>query len=440
MSTQQAMQRVRSAVRRPTVAERTASTTVAFAGPSTRDGWRRALRLGMIAYVVSRLCAVAGAAVVAAQVRVADSADRAEALANGEVLDKPPLPGGLRLITNVFTSWDGKWYLEIVRTGYPRHVPPDITFNQLEARAAFFPLYPSLVHLLDPFVPGGDTIAALFVNLVLGAVAVCLVGMLARGWWGDRIAGRAMVLFCVFPASVVLTMAYSEALLITLAAGCLLALDRRRWLLAGMLAALATATRPNGIALCAACAIAAAFAIYERREWRSVVAPILSPIGFLAFQIWIGVHAGERGVWSRVQREAWDEGTSFGLTALRRSWDAIRHPMSSPTDLVTALSFLATVGLVVTMWRRRPTWPAVGYTAVVLALMLLPSTVTARPRFLYTAFPLVLCFAAWWESSAWLQRVLKGDPDGHGWALFVGVNCAALAALTALYGVYGVIP
>ena len=167
---------------------------------------------------------------------------------------------------------------------------------------------------------------------------------------------------------------------------------------------------------------------------------MLSPIGFLAFQVWIGIHAGERGVWARVQREAWDEGTSFGFTALRRSWDAIRHPMSSPTDLVTALSFFAMLGLLATMWRRRPTWPAVAYTAVVLAMMLVPSTVTARPRFLYTAFPLVLCFAAWWESSAWLKRVLKGDPDGHGWALFVGVNCAGLAALTALYGVYGVIP
>ena len=68
------------------------------------------------------------------------------------------------------------------------------------------------------------------------------------------------------------------------------------------------------------------------------------------------------------------------------------------------------------------------------------STVTARPRFLYTAFPLVLCFAAWWENSAWLQRALRGDRDGNAWALFVGLNCAGLAALTALYGVYGVIP
>ena len=440
MSTQQAMQRVRSAVRRPTVAGRTASTTVAFAGPSTAMDGVAPCASGMIAYVVSRLCAIAGAAVVAAQVRVADSADRAEALANGEVLDKPPLPGGLRLITNVFTSWDGKWYLEIVRTGYPRHVPPDITFNQLEACAAFFPLYPSLVHLLDPFVPGGDTIAVLFVNLVLGAVAVCLVGMLARGWWGDRIAGRAMVLFCVFPASVVLTMAYSEALLITLAAGCLLALDRRRWLLAGVLAALATATRPNGIALCAACAIAAAFAIYERREWRSLVAPILSPIGFLAFQIWIGVHAGERGVWSR--GAARGVGRGHVVRAHRAAQVVGRDP--PPDELADRLGDRAQLP------RHRGAGrddvaaaadvAAVGYTAVVLALMLLPSTVTARPRFLYTVFPLVLCFAAWWESSAWLQRVLKGDPDGHGWALFVGVNCAALAALTALYGVYGVIP
>lgn len=438
MSAQHVLQRVRTAVRRPP-ADTAVNERVA-AADTTRDGWRRALRLGMIAYVVSRVCAIAGAAVVAAQVRVADNVARNEALVNGEVYDKPVLPGGARLITNVFTSWDGKWYLEVARTGYPRHVPPDITFGQLEARAAFFPLYPGLVRFTDPVIPGGDTIAALFVNLVLGAVVIALVGLLARGWWGDKVAGRAMVLMAVFPASVVLTMAYSEAVLFALAAGCLLALDRRQWALAGVLAALGTAARPNGVALCAACAVAALIAIVQRREWRSLIAPALSPIGFLAFQVWVGWHAGERGVWARVQREAWDEGTSFGLTALERSWDAFRHPLTSPTDLVTALSVLTMVALLAAMWRRRPPLPAVAYTAIVLVLMLAPSTVTARPRFLYTAFPLVLCFAAWWENSSLLSRLLRGDRDGNGWAMFVGLNCAGLAALTALYGVYGVIP
>jgi glycosyl transferase family 87 len=438
MSAQHVLHRVRTAVRRPPAVTSTVRPAVAPA--TTGEGWRRALRLGMIAYVVSRICAIAGAAVVAAQVRVADNVARHEALDNGELYDKPVLPGGARLITNVFTSWDGRWYLEIVRGGYPKVVPPDITFDQLEARTAFFPLFPTLVRIVNPIIPGGDTMAALFVNLLLGAAVIVLTGWLARSWWGDKVAGRAMVLMAVFPASVVLTMAYSEALLLALAAGCLLALDRRRWALAGVLASLGTAARPNGVALCAACAVAAAIAIYQRREWRSLIAPVLSPLGFIGFQLWVGWHANERGVWARVQREAWEEGTSFGLTALRRSWDAFRHPLSSPTDTVTALTVLTMVALLATMWRRRPSLPAVAYSAIVLTLMLAPSTVTARPRFLYTAFPLVLCFAAWWESSSWLQRVLHGDRDGNAWALFVGLNCAGLAALTALYGVYGVIP
>jgi hypothetical protein len=406
----------------------------------TPAGWRRALILGAVAYVVSRIAAIAGAAVVAAQARVVDNVQRAEDLANGVVNTDPPLPGGARLITNVFTSWDGNWYLSIVRDGYPSHVPANITFFQPEARAAFFPLYPSLVRLVDPIIPGGDTISALFVNLVLGAVVILLVGMLARGWWGDKVAGRAMLLMAVFPASVVLTMAYSEALLLVLAAGCLLALDRRRWLLAGVLAALATAARPNGIALCAACAVACIIAIAQRREWRSLIAPILSPVGFLAFQIWIGYHAHESGVWRRVQSEAWKEGTSFGWTAIRRSAEAFAHPLSSPTDTVTAFSVLTLVVLGVAMWRCRPPLPAIAYSAGIVALMLLPSTVTARPRFIYTAFPLVMCFAAWWELSPRLRRYLRSDPEGYAWAMFIGLNCAGLATLTALYGVHGVIP
>ena len=71
----------------------------------------------------------------------------------------------------MFTQWDGHWYMEIVRNGYPRSIPPDITFLQDEARAAFFPLYPTLVRVVDFVLPGGDTIAALGLNVVLGVTA-----------------------------------------------------------------------------------------------------------------------------------------------------------------------------------------------------------------------------------------------------------------------------
>ena len=58
--------------------------------------------------------------------------------------------------------------------------------------------------------------------------------------------------------------------------------------------------------------------------------------------------------------------------------------------------------------------------------MLLPATVTARPRFVFTAFPLFIPVAAWWPRH-----------DRAGWDLVMLASGAGLAALTGLYGVFG---
>ena len=103
-----------------------------------------------------------------------------------------------------------------------------------------------LVRVVDAIAPGGDTIAALFVNFVLAVVAMLLIGRLALRLTDDaEVAARAMMLFAVFPGSFVLSFAYSEAALIALCAACLLLLLDERWVLAGLVGALATATRPE---------------------------------------------------------------------------------------------------------------------------------------------------------------------------------------------------
>ncbi len=405
--------------------------SLASVGPSpgAQHAWRRAVIVGLLAYVVSRLCVLAGAGVRAAQ-QVVDARERGEAVPRSAT----------SLITEVLTSWDGRWYLEIVRLGYPASIPPDITYEQTEARAAFFPVYPTIVRGVDALLPGGDTLAALSVNLVLGAVSVVLVGLLARRLFSIAVAARAMTLYAIFPGSFVLSFAYSEATLIVLAAACLLFLLDERWLLAGVTAAVATATRPNGIALVAACVVASAIAIHRRRAWRSLVAALLSPIGFLAFQGYIDRTTDERGAWFRVQREAWSEGTSFGATAIKNTWGFLGAPLDSPTDALTALSLAALLGMVFCVWRRPLPAPMLVYSAVVVVLMLVPETVTARPRFLFTAFPLFISVAAWWPSP-------DADPDHHraswdraGWDLTLVLCGAGLAALTGLYGVFGAIP
>jgi len=73
--------------------------------------------------------------------------------------------------------------------------------------------------------------------------------------------------------------------------------------------------------------------------------------------------------------------------------------------------------------------PYVAYSIVVLGLMLVPETVTARPRFLFTAFPLLLSCGA-----------LLRDEDGDRWVAIVAVFSAGLVCVSGLYGVYGIIP
>ena len=412
----------------------TITTAIPTFDPLTETAaWRAVLRKAGLVYLFSRVCVMIGAAIVAAELRADDNLIKANFpaadFADPHYAGKAIPSNAVRPMLDVLTSWDGLWYLRIIRSGYPRSVQPNVTYDVADARAAFFPAYPMLVRLVDTVLPGGDTVAALFTNFVLGAIAVVLVGVLARELFGVRVAERSMVLMALFPGSFVLSFAYTEALLLALAAGCMWSLLKRQWVLAGVLAAIGTATRPNGIALIAACAIASFFAIRDRREWRSLVAPLLAPIGFIGFMLWIDAHTGERGVWFRVQTEAWGEGTSFGLTAIRRTLKAFTHPLTSPTNTITAVSVVTMVLLLWFLHKHRLPSYCNAYVAVVMLLMLLPSTVTARPRFLYTAFPLLISAAVWFERD-------KRD----WWPYVIGACSAGLVGLTALYGVLGAIP
>ena len=71
---------------------------------------------------------------------------------------------------------------------------------------------------INKVVPGGDVVAALGLNLVLGAVFVLLVGLMTRRLFGNKVASRAMVLTALFPGSFVLSFAYSEAIMLVLVA------------------------------------------------------------------------------------------------------------------------------------------------------------------------------------------------------------------------------
>ncbi len=236
-----------------------------------------------------------------------------------------------RLIERHFMQWDGRWYKLIADRGYQADLPERISYipDNGGATVAFFPLYPYLARWFDYVFPGGIDQAMLGLNVVLSAVAVVLVGLLAREVFDIETAERAMILFCLFPGAVVMSWAYSEPTLVVCSAACLLFLMKERWLLAGIAAALGTATRPNGVALVVACAVAAGIAIYTKRQWRSLIAVALSPLGGVAFFVYLRVHTGESNAWDRAQKDAWGESWSWGATAVRYVWRFFENPLGT---------------------------------------------------------------------------------------------------------------
>ncbi|MGI8430536.1 MAG: mannosyltransferase family protein [Solirubrobacteraceae bacterium] len=338
------------------------------------------------------------------------------------------LDGALRhhSFTHELANWDGLWYGQLANHGYPTHV------SHAPSTLGFFPLYPIVMWLTAHVFSVSSTIAGVLISGAGGLVATVLVQRLATGWWGEQSGRRAAVLFCVFPGSVVFSMVYAEGLFIPLAVGCILALERRRWLLAGALAGIATATEPEGLVLVLVCAASALGALRGRR-WRqrearkSLLAPLLSLSGVAAFAAFLWLWAGTPLASLEAQRYGWHEKTDpFALVALARSLAAeisfahFNHPTINLNLIVGLLgAVLLFVGLALLIRRRgRISVPAMVWSIGVGLLAVTSEYLPPNPRLLITAFPAVLVFAHY--------------VGRRGYCWLLGANVVLLAGLSAL--------
>jgi Gpi18-like mannosyltransferase len=333
-------------------------------------------------------------------------------------------------------NWDGEWYGLLAYRGYPHYIPLKTS------TLGFFPLYPLVIRqvagVLSHFgYPDGFLslihLSGVIVSVIGGLVAAVLVQRLATGWWGAAAGRRAVALFCLFPGSVVFSMVYAEGLMLPLVMGCLLALQGRRWLLAGILAGLATATEPQGVVLIVVCCVSAGREL-RRSGWgsragrRSLLAPALSVTGIAAFALYLWVHTGTPFAMAIVQHRAWHEG--FDLFALvgqvQRLIFRIQHHIS-PRQYGTPIGALAgaavLVALLVLMFKRRRSLPleAWTWTLGIVLISLCTAHLPPNSRMLITAFPAVLILATYFEGRRFwvLQTVNVLLLIATAWFVFV---------------------
>jgi transposase-like protein len=359
------------------------------ASPTRRQRARAAaatLRLPLLLYGLSRIVVLAAVLVAVAQPH------GGLVVARRHHIPWPRVPSSGRLLDG-FGAWDAGWYVHIATHGY---VPPPLPPRPpLSRDIAFFPLFPLLVRWSSALLRMSPLAAGVAVALVLGAAATVAVHLVTRRVAGERVASAATALWCFFPGAFVLSFVYSEGLTVLCAAGCLLALLRRRWVLAGVAAAAAGATQPTALVLVACCAWAAAGALWSRREWRALAAPLIAPAGAAAWFGWLWARSGDPLVWFHSERVLWAH------RRLGPYWTVVlpvRHLIHLPgtgwidNDIRIAGLVVLVAGLALLAWWRPPAVLTIWVVGTVgLALMSAP--VGPRPRFLLVAFPLVVAIA-----------------------------------------------
>ncbi len=199
-------------------------------------------------------------------------------------------------ILNYWAHWDGAWYSEVATEGYGGRAPES---------TAFFPLYPMLIGL-GTSIGGGAAIWGVAISLASTLFTLYFLYGIAEKLHGERAAKYATLAMAFFPTAFFLNAVYTEAPFLALTTGAMwAAMVRRDLLLAGILAALAAATRNVGILLL----IPLAYEWWRNRgEFGGIrgLAPLaLVPVGIASYTVYLWIRFGDPFISARQQEEYW---------------------------------------------------------------------------------------------------------------------------------------
>ena len=345
--------------------------------------------------------------------------------ADGEDPVRSAFPGSGLL--RGWVHFDAGWYFEIAINGYS--MPPG-----RQASVAFFPTYPIAVRHLTPYV-GSVELAGILVTFVCGLCATVLVATWTRSRLSPAAQTTALAVLLLQPYAWYLVGAvYADALFLAATVGAFVLVDRNRPLAAGIVGAVASATRPVGLAV----VVGLLLAQLERRDalrFRSgaplrrfadrpgrvgrltgtvVTVPVgvhlrrvrpvdagvlLAAGGFAGWCAWLWWRFGDPLAFSTVQRY-WAQRSGpvtllklhLGGLILLEPTDHVRYILGCLLQGALVCGALLTVPRII----RRFGWGPGVYTAVALGLPVIGSKdFQGTGRYLLAAFPVVALAGEW---------------------------------------------
>ena len=292
---------------------------------------------------------------------------------------------------NMLSRWDAGWYVEIAQDGY-RYEPSS------PSNAAFFPLYPVLIRVIHAllFLPTDDywwLVTAIALSNVALLIGLTYFRALLTMDFDETLVSRAITYLLIFPTTFFFSGVYSESLFLALTVAAFYYARTNRWLLACVLAALATLTRSQGMIL----ALPLLIEYLCERNFRlqkvgwNITAFALIPAALLAFAFLLKLKFGNWTVMFDVQ-SIWGRHLMWPWHPL--AWFLRHAPPLSPEhhDRLDFGFLLVLLGAAVSGLRRlRTSYSAYIWTAVVFFSCW--GMLGSIPRFDLVIFPLFIVLA-----------------------------------------------
>lgn len=208
------------------------------------------------------------------------------------LLPKPS--GGVAAIFGweVFSAWDSGQYQAIATSGY--EYANDSNGHNL----AFFPLFPLILRgLMAIHLP--FEVAGILINNIAFLAALCFLYFWVKEHHSIKAARWSTAVLAWCPLSLFATVIYTEGLYLWLSTATMQAFDRQQYSRTVLWGVMATATRPTGIALILALAIAS---FKQRRPPIAYVAAFATSIGLLLFSLYCAIKFGDPLAFIHAQR------------------------------------------------------------------------------------------------------------------------------------------
>jgi hypothetical protein len=310
---------------------------------------------------------------------------------------------GPRGLLEVWDRWDAPHYTDLAVFGYRAVDPGNLVADgyrsiypgDLPLYIVFYPLFPWAVAAVYALVQDA-MVAAIAVSTVASLFVAPLLARLVALDFDLAIGRRAAIFLLIFPTAYFLHIGYTESLFLALVLGSFLAARTDRWWLAGLLGALATLTRVNGLVLVPALAAEALVQWWPDRHWHwRWLGIAIVPFGFLGYLALNQVVYGDPLAFLAIQHDHWFKSLSPPWVGIGGVVESI---LTRPPDDAFMLGWmelgfigLGLVAAVVAALQFRPSWAV--WMAGNWLLITGTSFVLSVPRYTLVLFPLFAWFA-----------------------------------------------